>query len=405
MLFSPRKSILSIAVAISLLCNLRVIEGADIIGLGDLSGGAFFSKPVAMTSDASVVIGTSETADGTKYFRWTAGSGMSEFSVPIPAPYTEFDISAIADDGTTVAGNFRRLSPENPNSLHEEEAFRWTISGGLELFGHLPNSYNKIDYVSGISRDGSIVVGGANNELGLTDPFVWTAQDGLQSIITGSDPDYYFATPNGVSGDGSTIVGRYRRQSVSGSAAFRWSADSGFELLGENADIASAVNNDGSVIAGRGGFPFPLRDIYKWTEDDGVVPFELSDIALARISRAESILAISDDGSRLVGDGENIFGNEVAAIWEGDEGGLTLDYILSQNGVDLTGWSELTRASHISADGEYILGYGIHNGNTEAFLVNLPSTALVPEPSSIVLGGFGFVVFCLIVQKRRKHIA
>ena len=269
------------------------IHAAEIFGLGDLSGGDFFSKPVAMTSDGSVVIGTSDTASGTKYFRWTADAGMVEFSVPVPAPYTDFEISAIADDGTTVAGHFRRLAPENPNSLYEEEAFRWNTSGDLDLFGHLANSYNKTDFVTGISRDGSVVVGGANNELGLTDPYIWTEQTGLQSIIEGSEPDYYSSAPNAVSGDGSTIVGSYHRQSLPGSAAFRWTAGNGFEVLDDPTETASAVNNDGSVIAGRGGFPFPLRDIYKWTEDDGVVPFELSEFTLGRVDRFESILGIS----------------------------------------------------------------------------------------------------------------
>ena len=69
----------------------------------------------------------------------------------------------------------------------------------------------------------------------------------------------------------------------------------------------------------------------------------------------------------------------------------SLKTVLEDNGVDMTGWSP-TEARGISDDGLTIVGYGTHNGNTEAFV------AVIPEPNVIALVGiFGS---CLLVVRR-----
>ena len=58
--------------------------------------------------------------------------------------------------------------------------------------------------------------------------------------------------------------------------------------------------------------------------------------------------------------------------------------LLLSHGVDpaADGWSALSAAGDISADGNTIVGYGTRNGNTEAFVAFVPN---VPEPSGLVL--------------------
>ena len=59
--------------------------------------------------------------------------------------------------------------------------------------------------------------------------------------------------------------------------------------------------------------------------------------------------------------------------------------VLLANGVDpaADGWTQLIRASGVSANGNTIVGYGIRNGNIEAFV------AVVPEPASSACSALG----------------
>jgi hypothetical protein len=60
---------------------------------------------------------------------------------------------------------------------------------------------------------------------------------------------------------------------------------------------------------------------------------------------------------------------------DGGQSRLLHDVFTVDHGLDLTGWT-LTEASHISADGRKIVGYGTNpDGNTEGWLAVLPAPA------------------------------
>ena len=87
---------------------------------------------------------------------------------------------------------------------------------------------------------------------------------------------------------------------------------------------------------------------------------------------------VSADGSVIVGDAESESGMEVF-IWDLTNGMRELDQILSDSGIDLTGWT-LTDAQGISDDGLTIVGYGTNpSGDFEAWI------AYVPEPELALL--------------------
>ena len=52
------------------------------------------------------------------------------------------------------------------------------------------------------------------------------------------------------------------------------------------------------------------------------------------------------------------------------------------------GWTTLSDATAVSADGRYVAGTGLHNGNTEAFLADLKAeVAPTSEVTTTVSGG------------------
>jgi probable HAF family extracellular repeat protein len=202
----------------------------------------------------------------------------------------------------------------------------------------------------GVSSDGSVVVGyGHIDDNGFTtlEAFRWTSGDGMVGL--GDLPGGPFTSQAfGVSGDGSTVVG-YGSSANSGEA-FRWTATSGMVGLG--------ALPGGQVLS--------------------------------------QAYGVSADGSVVVGTSDSASGNE-AFRWTSGGGMERLWDVLVANGVDpaADGWTVLSEATHISADGNTIVGNGIRNGNTEAFLAVIP---IVPEPSSVALLGLA----SLSLLRRRR---
>jgi len=84
-----------------------------------------------------------------------------------------------------------------------------------------------------------------------------------------------------------------------------------------------------------------------------------------------------------------------AFIWDPEIGMRSLGAYLESLGVDLGGW-DLWSATGISADGKTIVGYGenpLHQ--EEAFI------AVIPEPATAVLVGFGLAGLA-VTGRRRK---
>jgi probable HAF family extracellular repeat protein len=82
---------------------------------------------------------------------------------------------------------------------------------------------------TGVSADGSVVVGSAYNAAGDPRAFRWTAAHGMQDLGTlGGDG----SEATGVSADGSVVVGRAVKTPQGSERAFRWTAARGMQDLG-----------------------------------------------------------------------------------------------------------------------------------------------------------------------------
>jgi probable HAF family extracellular repeat protein len=98
---------------------------------------------------------------------------------------------------------------------------------------------------SGVSADGSVVVGWAENAAGQGRAFRWTAAEGMQDLGTlGGRQSYAYA----VSADGAVVVG-WAEKAVWQGRAFRWTASGGMEDL--NTTYASLLTNGSELVWAR----------------------------------------------------------------------------------------------------------------------------------------------------------
>jgi probable HAF family extracellular repeat protein len=207
-------------------------------------------------------------------------------------------------------------------------AFRWTPSGGMVGLGRLPAT-NVYSEANSISADASVTVGSSSTDDGKR-AVRWlgtntTPQDlGLPTGLSG------FTEANAVSADGQVIVGVWSN-GIDQNQAFRWTAATGYELLGDlpggpTDSIGKAANIDGSVIVG--------------TANPGA---DLPDEAF---------------------------------YWTRTEGLRSLRSVLHLAGIDTSAWQTFDAASDLSSDGLTIVGYGtLTNGTTAGFRAVIPTPA------------------------------
>ncbi len=356
---------------------------ASFQGLGDLPGGYFYSQAYAVSADGLVVVGKSEVqtgVGGSEAFRWTADDGMVAMS-DLEGGVFSGGAYAVSADGSVIVG----IISVNDNA----QAIRWEDNVGTIQLGELAGGIEYSD-TFGVSADGSVVVGMSVSSVGF-EAYRWTAESGMVGLGVLSDgPNYSIA--RAVSADGSVVVGE--SNTTEGDVAFRWTSSGGMVPMtnlqdGVSISRASSVNDDGSVIVG--GFysiSNAWREAFRWTPEDGAVGLgHINPIGTVFSSNAYDVSA---DGSVIVGV-STTDSDERAFIWDQIHGMRDLNVVLSNLGVDLTGWT-LEEARSISSDGLTIVGNGINpDGNEEAFI------AVIPEPGMMLISGAGV----LVLFKRR----
>jgi probable HAF family extracellular repeat protein len=269
--------------------------------------------------------------------------------------------------------------------------------------GYLPGGSFSSSASSGVSADGSVVVGQSTSASG-NEAFRWTQGTGMVGLgyLPGGE---WFSSASGVSADGSVVVGS--SDSASGNEAFRWTQATGMVGLGNlewewgSFGDASGVSTDGSVVVGYSSNELSF-EAFRWTQQTGMVG--LGDLlsSVDTTSRFFSIASgVSGDGSVVVGDSQSVNGQE-AFIWNSTQGMRSLQQVLTNDyGLDLTGWF-LNEANAISADGLTVVGSGTNpNGQTEAWIASLdgepvsqpgttPTNPLLPTPNPSNPNGFTF---------------
>lgn len=376
-----------IAVTLSVFCLRTTQADSFFLGLGDLPSGGFQSGAKAISADGSTVVGYGYGETGLEAFRWTSSDGMVGLGFVSPSHTTYSEASGVSADGSVVVG----ASAKGGGGT---QAFRWTASEGMVGLGFLPGGGTYGAKAWSTSGDGSVIVGYSDTSTAYMQAYRWTQADGMVVLPDLPEGDE-FSEALGISDDGAVIVGQ--GTSAAGIEACRWTAQgaSGLGSLpgGEYRSMAWDASANGGVIVGASSSASSGPDSWEaflYGEDKTFIG--LGDLPGGAFY--SFAYAVSADGSLVVGGSESDRGVE-ALIWDSDHGMRSLYDVLTDDlGLDLSGW-ELTYAADVSADGLTIVGIGTNPaGDTEAWIAH------IPEPATLCLAALGLALAC----RRRGQI-
>jgi uncharacterized membrane protein len=357
-------------------------QPASFTPLGDLSGGSFLSRARALSGDGTVAAGGGTGASGTEGVRWVGASAAAGLG-NLAGGGLGSEGYAISGDGSVVFGN---VTDSVGNSLPA----RWTSAGWMPLGFLATGGYSGRAFAcsaDGLAACGEQLYqppsGGGPPPFPITQAFRWTMSGGMEPLgvppgISGTTPGS-LCTARAMSADGSVVVGY--ASDVGPYRPWRWTHATGMVDLSNGTLNARSLgcSSDGSVVVGGilSGEPFV------WTSAGG-----LRTLGLLPGYTSGAGTDVSIDGGRILG---ILVGSpNAAAVWDRALGGggswQTVQTALSAAGVSTAGWT-LSQATAMTDDGRTIVGYGTDpSGNTEAWKAVLPRPCLVDFDG---MGGVG----------------
>lgn len=364
------------------LCAASAAHAATFEGLGFLTGGTS-SKAWAVSADGSVVVGEAATSNTTQLeaFRWTAATGIQSLGLytggqsPLAAFGVSGDGSAIGGRGSLASGGI--------------VAFRWTESTGNLRLGTLSPAR-----IFDVTDDGTLMVGGGGSP---EVPHTWTMATGLTAVTmaVGATSGHF----TGVSSDGAVLAGNLI--TPAGLQAHRWIAatqdwDPVPFLPDGTLSTAWDISADGTTIVGES-HSTDGNQAFKWTAAGGTIGLgDLPGGTFNSVARGAN-----GDGSVIIGSSITDAGREVF-IWDAVNHLRPLKTVLTDLGVDLTGWT-LQDAFGISDDGNTLAGWGLNpQGRQEAWVATLANVSVTPEPGSAALIAAASLVLLTRRPRRRS---
>lgn len=296
----------------------------------------------AVSSDGALVVGEA----GGQIAQWTQAGGVAGLG----SNGIALDVSG---DGSVIVGH-------TPGVNGRSIAFRRTQAGGLQTLGVIGSdgtAFLDESKAEGISRDGTVVVGSTHDAtVFATRAFRWTQAGGMESLGTLAGGNASFAY--GTSADGSVIVGSSNSAASVGQEAFRWTQAGGLVALGKlnagNSSEAFAVSDDGTVVVGQATDGAALNSLraFRWTQAGG-----LQSLGVLNLGTSSQAHDVSGDGLVIVGganDGSG--GNQLRAFRWTQAGGMqTVEDWLRGQGAVIVG--DVTRiANGTNSDGTVVVG-------------------------------------------------
>lgn len=266
------------------------------------------------------------------------------------------------------------------------------VAAEFQGLGDLPFGRFSSD-ATGLSDDGSVVVGTSYTTDDMWSGYYWTSEIGMQALGGGASdvsgdglaflvgyqsdawvlrfgphgipevepiglpPGVIQASVNALARDGSVVVGA--ADSALGKQAYRWTKETGIVGLGdlEGGEVyanAWGVSGDGRVIVGSGSRE-SSDEAFRWTAEEGLVGLGMLPGMNWSVAAAASY-----DGSVIVGDSHIPDLAYEAFRWTADTGLVGIG--------DLSGGLFLSRSHAVSADGSVIVGVSGTDLGDEAFL-------------------------------------
>lgn len=341
-------------------------------GLGDLPGGTFSSRASGVAADGSAIVGRSndgaesgviwvrqpggtwsgpmtlprldggtsaearavDISGGVAFGEATTGAGFRQPVVwtitpgvptgapgpipyPVPGGYSGV-VHACAAYAGVACGEFLEAPIGVPPPLPITRAFRWSFSMGMVDLGTIPGVVAGPGHQTiarAMSADGSVIVGNANDSTFANRPWRWTDGGGMVDISAGQ----WVGVARGVSPDGQTVVGSFTEFGVS--KPFLWNAADGrtdLEIpVGFDSGGAFDVTNGGRRAVGLCLFSGSGNTAMLWDAGAPAISVRAALInggVSMSLWHLQSVTAMSDDGTVLVGFGINPDGQQEAWV-------------------------------------------------------------------------------------------
>jgi probable HAF family extracellular repeat protein len=353
--------------ALALFAAARTVAAADQTLLIEIDTGAL---PNAVNPAGTVVVG--KLADGGGFY-WMPTTGVIYLGGGLA--------TGVSADGETIVGG-APPQPEVQNAAIWLRGTEWRLLGSFP--GAVPCDIS-LSLANGVSRDGSVLVGGANNGCAFFHAFRWQESTGVVDL--GSSVAGRPSRADAVSGDGRVVLG-YQENDNSLRQGARW-IDGHQELftgaLGP-VGIAAAANFDGSIVTGANCLlaVFADQSAWVWTARDGVEclpPPALRDLGPGEPKVSTRASATSDDG-HIIGGGQTVAGlteDSEAIVWI-DRRPVYLKDLLRANGLPraFDTWLRTGEITDVSPDGRILVGWGAALGGFRGYMVILGSKLAMP---------------------------
>ncbi len=229
-------------------------SSSSITTLNTLPSGSY-AIAKAISSDGTVIVGISEESGVERAVAYYS-SGTTPTNLDPYYDYAYSQATAASSDGSIVVGH----GFSNNSGLME--AF-YVSGGSLTAFGYIIGGY--YTYATGVSADGTKIVGYFNDSdssPSYQEGYIYNVGINSSQINAAANIPAYaaaglnFTTITGISADGSTVVG-YASSGINSSdaRAFKYTVSGAvytdLGTLSGYPTIAKAVSSDGSVIVGQ----------------------------------------------------------------------------------------------------------------------------------------------------------
>jgi probable HAF family extracellular repeat protein len=316
-----------------------------------------YTRPVSDDGLKLIVFGPA--IGGSSVYTWTEADGLTHIAAP-SVTHTFYNAVNISGDGSA----FALTAMDGSNGARE--AFHWRDGVGLTNLGSLGGTPHAVVY--DINYDGSVIVGNSMNAMVATEAFIWKEGIGMTGLgLMGG----VYSDAIKVSDDGRFVAGYTDTQ------VFRWEDGGNVEMLSfapGNYGFSESMTRDGRYIIGyeADGVTSELFG-FRWDVDTNDYTL------LGGIAGSQSYTTpteISDDGGVIIGETYDLNTNiPYNFYWSEDTGFKTFEELLTDAGVDLTGWllhgGIYPNPAFLSADGTKIVAMGYKDFTATSYIMTL----------------------------------